>query len=142
MYLDSLADKHLLVIRRLYCETCHRVHHELPDKLVPYKRYCSSSIESVIGHETNILDVAADESTIHRWYDWFSGLLQYWINCLASIRLRLGIGTVEDWERLLPLSLQKLFLHVGSAAGWLARTVRPVVNAKLWVQTRSAWMSG
>ncbi|WP_267459278.1 DUF6431 domain-containing protein [Brevibacillus composti] len=29
----------LLVIRRLRCSQCQKIHHELPDCVVPYKRY-------------------------------------------------------------------------------------------------------
>ncbi|WP_242966792.1 DUF6431 domain-containing protein [Desulfosporosinus sp. FKA] len=29
------------------CVNCRRIHHELPDCLVPYKRYESTCIESV-----------------------------------------------------------------------------------------------
>ncbi|WP_307545897.1 DUF6431 domain-containing protein [Paenibacillus sp. V4I5] len=29
----------LLVIRRLHCSQCLKIHHELPDCIVPYKRY-------------------------------------------------------------------------------------------------------
>ncbi|WP_445349419.1 DUF6431 domain-containing protein [Desulforudis sp. DRI-14] len=37
--IDSLGDKIVLIIRRLGCVACHRIHHELPDMLVPYKRF-------------------------------------------------------------------------------------------------------
>jgi len=37
--------------------------------------------------------------------------------------------------------LQKIGHLVGHADGWLKRIVRPVVNANLWVHTRSAWMT-
>ena len=33
------------VIRRLYCEKCECIYHELPNCLVPYKRYSTDVIE-------------------------------------------------------------------------------------------------
>ncbi|MEI3613242.1 DUF6431 domain-containing protein [Pseudogracilibacillus sp. SO30301A] len=54
-----------LIIRRLYCERCHEIHHELPDVLVPYKRYGVGSMEQVL--DDRVADVSADESTLRRW---------------------------------------------------------------------------
>lgn len=55
-------------IRRLECGHCHRIHHELPDFLVPYKRYESECIEEVLTNRTNH-DIPADESTLFRWFN-------------------------------------------------------------------------
>ena len=65
-YINGLGEQIILIIRRLCCDNCKRVHHELPDILVPYKRYGSESIEAVITGDT-ALTVTADESTINRW---------------------------------------------------------------------------
>ena len=54
--------------------------------LVPYKRYDSESIEKVLSNPSNH-DVAADESTLFRWMEWFDFFLEYWISCLISIML-------------------------------------------------------
>ena len=110
-----------LIIRRLKCKGCGRVHHELPDILVPYKRYSSESIEAVITGDLE-LTVAADESTISRWRAWFISLVSYLAGALISIAAR-------------------IWCHVGDGPGWLARVVRPVVNTNLWLQTRSAFLS-
>nr|WP_281243565.1 DUF6431 domain-containing protein [Evansella caseinilytica] len=50
-------------IRRLRCEHCRRIHHELPDCLVPYKRYESECIETAHSNPSHH-DVPADESTL------------------------------------------------------------------------------
>jgi hypothetical protein len=42
---------------------CRRIHHELPDKLVPYKRHVSESIEAVVTGEPG-LSIPADEATL------------------------------------------------------------------------------
>ena len=128
-----------LIIRRLRCERCNRVHHELPDILVPYKRYCRESIEAVVTRNVP-LTVAADESTIFRWRSWFRGLVNHFLGCLASITIR-NNNTVVDLIQLPQSSLQRIWCVVGDAPGWLARVVRPVANFNLWVHTRSAFLS-
>ncbi|MGM0883647.1 MAG: DUF6431 domain-containing protein [Bacillota bacterium] len=42
------GEYHLLVVRRLRCAQCRKIHHELPDCVVPYKRYESTCVEQVI----------------------------------------------------------------------------------------------
>jgi len=46
------------------------IHHELPDLLVPYKRYDAESLEGIV-IEPARTDIAADESTLSRWRTWF-----------------------------------------------------------------------
>lgn len=38
----------MLVVRRLRCTQCRKIHHELPDCVVPYKRYESACVEQVV----------------------------------------------------------------------------------------------
>lgn len=129
-----------MIIRRLRCKTCKRVHHELPDILVPYKRYRIECIEAVINGE-KALSVVADESTISRWKRWFRVLANHFLGCLISITARYGKGAAEERSELPGSSLQRICYYVGDGPGWLARVVRPVVNTNLWVQTRSAFLS-
>jgi len=138
-YRDSLGEQFTLRIRRLRC-TCGRIHHELPDILVPYKRYEAACIESVVSGPSRVEAVAIDESTIYRWKAWFRERIAYWIGVLVSIAIRYKLPVKV--ESLLSQSVhQKIGLLVGHADGWLKRIVRPVVNANLWGHTRSAWMS-
>ncbi len=140
-YISDTGERVILVIRRLRCDLCKRIHHELPDILVPYKRHCSQSIEQVIAGEKG-LSVVADESTINRWEKWFRALAGYFLGCLISIAARFTKGAVEERSELPGSSLQRIWAHVGDGSGWLARIVRPVANANYWVQTRSAFLSG
>lgn len=140
-YINGAGETIALIIRRLGCKSCGRVHHELPDILVPYKRYNSESIEAVVEGGA-ALTVAADESTISRWKSWFMGLSNYLLNCLVSIAIRYGIESAEGKSDLPMSPLQRIWQRVGDAPRWLARVVRPVVNANYWVQTRSAFLSG
>lgn len=66
VWFKSSGEKVKLVIRRLYCEACRRIHHELPDRLVPYKRYDAENIEGAVSERPRT-DIAADESTLRRW---------------------------------------------------------------------------
>ncbi|MFL6518103.1 MAG: DUF6431 domain-containing protein [Bacillus sp. (in: firmicutes)] len=129
-------------IRRLRCGNCGSIHHELPDFLVPYKRYESNCIEMVLSYPTNH-DIPADESTLFRWFEWFKSFVDYWVGCLVSIML-------QTKQENIPLNLtsatSETALHrlgqlVGDAPRWLARIVRPIVNINFWVHTRSAFLS-
>lgn len=140
-YINELGDCKTLMIRRLRCSPCKKIHHELPDLLVPYKRHESKSIETAVSGEAT-LTVAADESTIRRWKKWFSSLSEYFAGILFSLALRYGIKSGEDLSDLPRSPLQRIRLYVGGAPRWLARIVRPVVNVNSWVQTRSAFLSG
>ena len=139
-YINEAGEKIGLIIRRLRCERCDRVHHELPDILVPYKRYGRESIETAVtGNVT--LTVTADESTIYRWRSWFRGLVNHFLGCLVSISIRDHQGSVEEPIQLPESPLQRIWHFVGDAPGWLARVVRPIANFNLWIHTRSAFLS-
>jgi len=140
-YIKATGEHVILIIRRLKCGACKRIHHELPDILVPYKRYDSESIEAVLNGGT-ALSVAADESTISRWKRWFSGMVNYFLGCLISITIRYMKESVEEVSELPESSLQRIWHYVGDAPCWLSRVVRSVVNANYWVHTRLAFLSG
>lgn len=129
-----------LIIRRLRCQECVRIHHELPDILVPYKRYCSECIEAVLTDRTTAA-VAADESTLHRWQCWFMVMAKHIIGCLQSIAIRCSQSSPTAQPSLPASLLCRVWHYVGNAPAWLARAVRPVVNTNNWVQTRSAFLS-
>ena len=137
-YVTSQGFQQVLVIRRLRCDRCDRIHHELPDILVPYKRYGREAIEPVVANEP-ALSVAVDESTIMRWRQWFAERADYFVGCLESIRIRFGHGPVEAPSDLSLSMLQRIWHYVGDAPAWLARVVRPIANTNQWVQTRSAF---
>jgi hypothetical protein len=140
-FINGTGERVVLIIRRLKCESCGRVHHELPDILVPYKRYNSESIEAVITDDAS-LSVAVDESTIYRWKHWFLAVANHFLGSLISIAIRFIEETAEHRSEFPQSPLQRIWQHVGEAPRWLARVVRSVANANLWVQTRSAFLSG
>lgn len=131
VWYKSSGDRVKLIIRRLRCEHCERIHHELPDLLVPYKRYDAESIEGAVS-EPPRTDIAADESTLRRWKCWFLAWAVYAAGCLQSVATRFNLPVASPSAR--PQSaLQLLGRFVGDAAGWLSRVVRPIANSHLWV---------
>ncbi len=102
------GEKTVLVIRRLGCTQCERIHHELPDMLVPYKRHVSESIEAVVSEDLN-LSVSADECTLGRWKSWFNDMFDYFQGCLKSIAIRSGRQSAEDRSGLPKFKLQRIW---------------------------------
>lgn len=139
-YKNSAGQTKVLIIRRLRCDNCKRIHHELPDCLVPYKRYESASIERVV-ESSESDDVAADDATMYRLRKWFHNQLPYLLGCLRSIAIRLS-QNIADEPSVISLSAhQRIGHYVGNEPGWLARIVRPIANSNLWVHTRFTFMS-
>jgi hypothetical protein len=127
----SCGERAKLIIRRLHCEPCARIHHELPDLLVPYKRYDAESIEGVLSVPERT-DVAADDSTIGRWKSWFRVWIVYAVGILQSLSIRFNLP-VENSSVSSQSALQSLGRFVGDAFGWLGRAVRPMANSNGWV---------
>jgi hypothetical protein len=138
--IDNAGSRIVLRIRRLRCKVCRSIHHELPDILVPYKRHCSESIESVLDPGRTIC-VAADDSTIRRWQEWFRRNTDHFTGCLESIAIKLGRETAKKMTRSSGSGFQRVIELVGDAPGWLARIVRPVANTNNWIHTRFAFLS-
>lgn len=128
-----------LIIRRMRCCGCRRIHHELPNLLVPFKHHEAASIEQVITHPSSN-HVPADESTLRRWKSWFAWWMEYAAGCLAAIASRHNIP-VKSPSRSLQSSLGAVGHWVGNAVGWLSRAVRPITNSNLWIHTQLAFLS-
>lgn len=133
------CEKITYMIRRLRCKGCRRIHHELPDLLIPNKHYEAECLESVFS-QGQASDVIADESTLYRWGIWFAKCWRYWLNCLSAIAARSG-NPVKPSSVASSSALQRIGHYVGHGDGWLARVVRPLVNSQLWVHTRFAFLS-
>jgi hypothetical protein len=74
----SSGEKIELQIRRLKCPKCERIHHELPDCLVPYKRHCAEIIEEIIDARTP--NIPCEKLTIHRILQWWSIVMPYFLD--------------------------------------------------------------
>ena len=108
------------VVRRLRCTECVRIHHELPDLLIPYKRHCAETIEHAVSGNDYIGTVRS--STVRRIRAWWTQMNQYFIAILASLEAKYDIHfTAEVAPR---------------------EIVRAVTNRQLWTHTRSVRLSG
>jgi len=116
-YRNSLSEQLTLRIRRLRCK-CGKIHHELPDILVPYKRYEAACIEKVVSEPKGSATIALDESTICRWKAWFRERIAHWIGGLVSIAIRFKLPV--EVRSLPSQSVHQRIGHlVGHADGWL-----------------------
>ena len=71
-FLDTAGEKHLLRHRRLICRKCGRIHSEMPDFIVPEKRYTAGAVLGAFSLEVsdsgeNSQSCAAEDSTIAGW---------------------------------------------------------------------------
>ncbi|WP_425430049.1 DUF6431 domain-containing protein [Cohnella massiliensis] len=137
---NESGEQRLLIVRRLRCLQCRRIHHELPDCIVPYKRYESECIEQVVAEPTSP-SVAADDATLRRWKCWFADQRTYVLGALRSISFRFHQDPAEKPSVLSQSAHHGIGRIVTASPGWLARIVRSVTNANLWLHTRSAFLS-
>jgi hypothetical protein len=117
---DSAGNKVTLIIRRLRCQTCRKIHHELPDRIIPYKRHCAETVEKIVSGDVE--DVCCDFVTESRIRAWWNAMHTYFKSVLVSLQRKYGA--------------------VFSSNPTPREIVRAVVNANYWVHTRSASMSG
>ena len=124
----------MLVIRRLKCLHCNRIHHELPDLIVPYKRYSSEVIECCICDKTESLP--CELTTIQKLKIWYFFLESYFESTFEALKV-----LYEDYEDLQNeiLMLQPLKNKRCHPDGWLKKLVRIIVNLNRWVHTRFAF---
>ena len=135
-WIQSSGNKVKIVIRRLRCQNCRKIHHELPNFLVPYRRHEAQVIEDAVVDKAD--PACVEESTIRRWRQWFNAFAPYAAGCLESMAHRFH-WTVESSSAHSQTALHRIGRIVGHERGWLARIVRPLVNLHLWIHTRSAF---
>lgn len=128
------GEKKTLIIRRLRCSQCGRIHHELPNIIVPYKRYSSETVERIVSltHEN---DYPCELSTAKRLKIWFYLLREYFENTLISLTF------LYDYDKELCQEIGSLTSCLNNSTrvtGWLKNLVRYLVNSGRWLHTRSA----
>nr|WP_175578001.1 DUF6431 domain-containing protein [Brevibacillus massiliensis] len=119
------GQRRLLVIRRLRCSQCRKIHHELPDCIIPYKRYESECIEHVVSKSQEPSVAGAEDATLRRWKRWFREQAVYLLGCLASIAIRFHQNPAKKLSVPSQSAHHPFGHYVGDAPGWLARVVRP-----------------
>jgi hypothetical protein len=135
---DENGDWQVLAIRRLRCQNprCRRIHAELPDFLVPYKRYQVGVIAAVLGGTARIAPL--EESTRQRWRAWYDRLREHLLGVAASIRRQMQ----EAARTLLASPNTEIFPIPETDLPSLADLVRLAVNSGNWLTTRSAMVTG
>ena len=121
--INNNGEKILLMIRRMKCKKCGRIHHELPDCLVPYKRFCVEMIAEAVTSEISDSTFPGETSTLIRLRVWFKLFHDY------VSRLR------EHFLLLYKTDISAIDLKT---TGGLQRIVRILCNSNLWPQTRLA----
>ena len=111
-----------LVIRRLQCKKCRKIHHELPDLLVPYKRHCVQTIEQIVSEHPQSGSNEAQSDGFHRttarklrnWWDYLNQQFNY---LRLSLEAKYNVQLYCDAPKEL---------------------IRAFTNSHSWVQTRTA----
>ena len=107
----------LLFVQRVRCKGCGKIHHVLPDMIVPYKRYDAETIEAIIKGEPEKAPCGLDETELYRIKAWWIDMGIYILKKATSISDKCQAQISPDSK-----------LHV---------IVRTLVNAHLWPGTRS-----
>ncbi len=123
------GEKIFLLIRRLYCENCHRLHNELPDCLSPYKHYTSETISGVLdGIITQDDDDAEDYPCVQTMRLWLLWLKQNIENIEGSLR-RAGHTILGLKEEILSANESLLDMIRTRYLNWLEIILRIIYNS-------------
>lgn len=120
--------KRVYLIWRLQCPCCHKIHHELPDFMIPFKLYTAATIEAAIEGRTD--NIPCGDSTIYGFRQWFLNIAECFIVALLQIQ------RTADLSNRPISSLLKIKLITGCASGWLKKAVCLLVYNNQWIQTR------
>ena len=111
----------LLFIQRVRCKACNKIHHVLPDTIVPYKRYDAETIESVIRGNPEQALCELEEQEIYRIKKWWGEMAHY-------------------ISKKAPVVFAKREIQISSESA-LTTVVRSLANTHLWPGTRSVLVS-
>jgi len=112
-------EKVCLLIQRQYCKNCNKIHHQLPDCIVPYKRHSLEIIEGIITNEESEKHNLLNEDTIKRILAWWTLLAAYIMAVASSLQLKFKV-TISPKQKL-------------------AKIVRALANNHLWPRTCSCF---
>lgn len=112
-------------IRRMKCHACGKLHHELPDILVPYKHYAAEVIENVVDEiVTSASRIAEDypgEETMKRWKRWIQRNIHHLETCLNQILSEhQSVAFLKASKYLKSIHYVSLELLRQEGAGWLS----------------------
>lgn len=118
-----------ILIRRLQCPRCHRFHNELPNILVPHKRYGTEVIENVVDEVVTPDDEDTEDypcvATMERWKEWISRVTPAIDSTLRSTGCRL----LQFTDELLLSGVSLLGALRAHGREWLATVMHTIYNA-------------
>ena len=110
-------DKHILSIRRLYCERCKCIHHELPDCVVPYKRYGTEVIENIVTNDTQTKvheePASCSDGTKRRILGWWTAVMHYFLSVLQTLSQKFKVSFSS------PPAFKELVRAVTNSNNWI-----------------------
>jgi hypothetical protein len=119
----------------------------LPDNIIPYRRYNTESIEEAINKsEYSDITVAAEQSTIWRWREWFKmnaiKIMMALLSVAAVIKNNTETFLLRDSNQNSDNPIRKIKVILGRKEKWLNETVHILVNSSKWSFNRSAFLTG
>ena len=122
-----------IMIRRLYCKKCRRLHNELPDILSPYKHYEAETIEGVVDGFVLPDDRGSEtypcEATMNRWKQWIAHnapFIEGFLRMIGYSIMELGKEFLMTEEKIFD-SLRKRLPAEGKS--WLGYINRIIYNS-------------
>lgn len=109
-----------LIIRRLRCCECGSVHHELPNRIIPYKRQDAECVARILAESYHPCEI----SSIRRLRIWFGVLKQA---VLESLRLP---SEVRHFKELLIMSASQSAKAIENLLKFL---VKKAAEAGRWI---------
>jgi len=129
---DFLGDLSYFFVRRLRCQTCKKLHTELPSIIQPNKHYNSDAIQSVL--DGNEAGCTADNSTICRWKTEFAAVESDISQRLGSVYAQMTDETVSTVHTSAILDVIKT-----KCKNWLAFVMALLINNGHKICTRFAF---
>jgi uncharacterized protein YbaR (Trm112 family) len=121
-------------LRRMRCQTCKKLHTELPSIIQPYRHYSSEAIQSVLDGSEAGVDCVADNSTIRRWKTDFAQAEPDINQRLASIHAQMDIDKTPIASTVHILGNIKIKIE-----RWLAFVMELLINSGHIICTQFAF---
>jgi hypothetical protein len=117
------GDREIYRLRRLKCSVCGKLHTELPDFILPFKRYDAQTIQATLDESPDNC-CTADESTMARWRRDFAGAQEAIAALLVSYYMRL----TENSASLFDVENITARIKAGQKH-WLSFVTRLLINS-------------
>ncbi|MDR0354947.1 MAG: DUF6431 domain-containing protein [Deltaproteobacteria bacterium] len=127
-YIDEEEQKNTLHIRVLRCEKCGKIHRELPDFIVPYRRHCAPILQRCIDAEkpADFPIAVCSTPTVYKFKKVFFDLEILLLKLLQNRRAKFVLP--YDF----PLNSMQEYRQQNN---WLSRLVFELVNHGFWKRT-------